>query len=77
MIETAKVGKFKNQTTGETCTVIRERTVRTFKPINGPVEETKGSPGYKTSTGAHLNRLSDDESKFATLDNPPQILVLI
>ena len=69
MFETTTVGKFKNQTTGATYTVIKNCEISTFTPIGGAVVKSKGAPDYKTSCGIELNSRSDDESKFETLDN--------
>jgi hypothetical protein len=75
MVETTTVGEFKNQTTGATYTVVRDTRMTTFRPVSGPASKMKGSRSYRTSSGIALNAISDDESKFETLNDETLIRI--
>jgi len=75
-METTSLGKFKNQTTGETCEVIKVFGMRIQAVISGPNKDKVRN--FRTSTGVIVVEVEKgDESRFRTTDNPPQILLRV
>lgn len=71
------IGRYKNETTGEICDVIRVSRVFDLHTINSD-DKIINKITYRTGDGAIIVPLvKGDESKFRTVDSKPQILVRI
>lgn len=77
VIETNELGDFRNASTGEVFSVVRDVTkVPHTVASTGKTQYLDGSINYHTSCGVELNPASSDETRFANLDGELLVKVL-
>jgi len=62
------LGVYKGEKTGTLYTILRKTRLNRHRSLSSQVTEFEGSHEYKSDCGMDLKRMSDDLSKFETVN---------